>query len=127
MLPLLTKTRAGTTTLTNEQNREGGFIHETLKFSKTGSGATSKWLTALTTANRKKNAATFDLRGKGMHTLEVITPTLRATPLYLEMAVEATYPIAEGLTTTALTLPQNLGAFGFLVVLQLAPGLARAC
>ena len=99
LLPLLTKTRTGST-LTNERNREGGFIHETFKFSKTGRGATAKWLTALTTANRKKNTSTFDFRSKGMHTLEVITPTLRATPLYLGQKVEVD-GVAHLLATTS--------------------------
>ena len=64
LLPLLLKTRTGTTTTPSLQIRKGGLIHETFTFSKTGRMATAKWLSALTTANRKKNAATLDLRGK---------------------------------------------------------------
>ncbi len=45
------------------------------------------------------------------------------TPLYYELAVEATYPIAEGLTTAALTLLNNVGVFLFLLVTQLFPNI----
>ena len=45
-----------------------------------------------------------------------------AIPLYYELAVEATYPIAEGLTTTGLTVLQNLPAGAFLLMPML-PGL----
>lgn len=45
-----------------------------------------------------------------------------AIPLYYELAVEATYPIAEGLTTTSLTLLQNLPA-GVFLLMPLLPGL----
>ncbi len=41
-----------------------------------------------------------------------------ATPLFLEMAVEATYPVAEGLTTAAITLGQNGAAFAALLIPQ---------
>ena len=43
-------------------------------------------------------------------------------PLYYELAVEATYPVAEGLTTTSLTLLQNLPA-GVFLLMPLLPGL----
>ena len=46
-----------------------------------------------------------------------------ATPLYYELAVEATYPVAEGLTTAAITLVQNLFCFLFLLVPQTLPAL----
>lgn len=45
-----------------------------------------------------------------------------AIPLYFELAVEATYPIAEGMTTTALTLQQNGWAALFLLT-PMIPGL----
>ena len=45
-----------------------------------------------------------------------------AIPLYYELAVEATYPVAEGLTTTSLTLLQNLPA-GVFLLMPLLPGL----
>jgi FLVCR family MFS transporter len=37
-----------------------------------------------------------------------------AAPLYYEMACEATYPIAEGVTTFVLTLMNNFGGLAFL-------------
>mmetsp|Transcript_13764 Transcript_13764/g.27918 ORF Transcript_13764/g.27918 Transcript_13764/m.27918 type:complete len:214 (+) Transcript_13764:3-644(+) len=45
-----------------------------------------------------------------------------AIPLFFELAVEATYPIAEGVTTTGLTVLQNLPAGAFLLM-PLLPGL----
>ena len=45
------------------------------------------------------------------------------TPLFYELAVEATYPVAEGLTTTALTLLQNVACGLFLLQPTLLPGL----
>ena len=45
-----------------------------------------------------------------------------AMPLYFELAVEATYPVAEGLTTTSMTIVQNAPAALFLV-LPMLPGL----
>jgi len=45
-----------------------------------------------------------------------------AIPLFFELAVEGTYPIAEGLTTTGLTLLQNAPA-GLFLVLPMVPGL----
>ena len=46
-----------------------------------------------------------------------------ATPIYYELAVEATYPVAEGLTTTAITLVQNGFCFAFLLVPEMLPQL----
>ena len=45
-----------------------------------------------------------------------------AIPLFFELAVEGTYPIAEGLTTTGLTVLQNAPA-GLFLVLPMVPGL----
>ena len=45
-----------------------------------------------------------------------------AIPLYFELAVEATYPVAEGLTTTGITLLQNAPCLAFLM-LPMVPGL----
>ena len=45
------------------------------------------------------------------------------TPLFYELAVEATYPVAEGLTTAALTLLQNVACGLFLLQPSLLPGL----
>ena len=49
-----------------------------------------------------------------------------ATPLYFEMAAEATYPVAEGLTTSAITLIQNLFAFVVLAGPEFLPGVGIA-
>merc|ERR1712096_497350 len=43
-------------------------------------------------------------------------------PLFFEMAVEAAYPIAEGLTTNVLTVLSNIASLSFLGV-QSVPGI----
>lgn len=35
-------------------------------------------------------------------------------PMYYELAVDTVYPVAEGLTTTVLTVTNNLGGFIFM-------------
>ena len=37
-------------------------------------------------------------------------------PMYYELAVDTVYPVAEGLTTTVLTVTNNLGAFIFMLL-----------
>lgn len=39
-----------------------------------------------------------------------------SVPLYFEMACEATYPVAEGITNFVLTLVNNIGGLVFLLV-----------
>ena len=46
-------------------------------------------------------------------------------PLYYELAVEACYPIAEGLTTSILTVAMNVVVLGFLAV-QAVPDVGTA-
>ena len=43
-------------------------------------------------------------------------------PLYYELCVEATYPIAEGLTTGTLITMNNVGCAVFLVIPSIIPG-----
>lgn len=54
----------------------------------------------------------------------ILASTLIATvtPLYFEMACEATYPIAEGTTNLALTFMNNIVGFIFLLI-QMVPGI----
>lgn len=46
------------------------------------------------------------------------------SPLYFEMACEATYPVAEGVTNLVLTLVNNIGGLIFLVV-QMVPHIGK--
>ena len=39
-----------------------------------------------------------------------------AAPMYYELAVDAVYPVAEGLTTTVLTVFNNVGCFIFMIL-----------
>ena len=48
------------------------------------------------------------------------------TPLFYELSVEATYPIAEGLTTTALNILQSLVVICFTVVPPAVPSIVTA-